>query len=64
LAHGAVFGVQKVTAESLTKLLGMGALGEAEKEHVLVITAQRVRPRAEQQSFAFAEEAHCKVAVA
>src|SRR6516225_9341740 len=42
----------------------MGALGKTEDEHILVVAPQRVRARAERQSFGFAEEAHRKVVVA
>src|SRR5215831_8732921 len=61
---GPVFGIQKVSAESLAELFGVSALGEAENDDVLVIAVQRVGARAERQSFALAEEADRKVAVA
>jgi hypothetical protein len=63
-ATGPGFGIKELTAETLPELFGVGTVGKAKEERVLATAAQRARPRAERQAFAFAEETDREVAVA
>jgi hypothetical protein len=63
-ATGPGFGIKELTAEKPPELFGVGTVGKAKEERVLATAAQRVRPRAERQAFAFAEETDREVAVA
>src|SRR5690349_11233670 len=63
LATWPVFGPKEFAAEAHLELCEVDARGKAENDHVLVIAAQRVRARAERQSFALAKEADREVVV-
>src|SRR5262249_30066890 len=54
---GPVFRVEEIAAKAISELVGVGALGKAENDHVVVVVTKRVCPCAQRQPVLVAEQA-------